>query len=374
VLSANGGVEGMGHMRCVGRRVGVVVAVTLGLVLAACDGDAPAGEPAVTVGAPATTDLDGQSAVSEATAASAPADPTITSAEPVPTTDPAVREVEHALGTTEVPAQPERVVVLDSGTALPVLLSLGVDVVAAPLPDDRVATSLLPAEDLAGVESIGFPEISFERLAAVQPDVVVGLGDQYADRYAELSRIAPTVIVENDLLDWKATTIGLGEAMGLDVEVAAAVADWEADAAMLRSDLGDAVTTEVSVVRALGDRVRIHTRFHFAGQIIDEVGLARPSSQRTEDEGERLIELSLEEIERIDGDVLYVYGAGDFGTVGGDGQLDANVAALQASPLWDTLDVAVTGRVYAVDFLAWQQGGLPAAEIVLDDLRRTLLS
>jgi len=360
-------------MRCVGRRFGVAVVATLGLLLAACSDDAPADEPAATVEAPAATEPDGQSAANQGTVTSPPAETAITSAEPVPTTDPAVREVEHAFGTTVVPEQPERVAVLDSGTALPVLLSFGVDVVAAPLPDDRFETSLLSAEDLVRIESIGFPEISLERLAAVQPDLIVGLGDLYADRYAELLQIAPTVIVENDVLDWKATTIGLGEAMGLDVEVATAVADWEADAAGLRSDLGDAVTTEVSVVRALGDRVRIHTRFHFAGQIIDEVGLERPSSQRTEDEGERLIELSLEEIERIDGDVLYVYGAGDFGTVGADGQLDANVAVLQASPLWDTLDVAVTGRVYAVNPLAWQQGGLPAAGIVLDDLRRTLL-
>ncbi len=334
----------------------LLVAITI--TLAACGDD---GEPAVPASADRATVADGggDGAIGDDAASGDEAD---RSAEP------AMRTVEHALGVTEVPVEPQRIVVMDPGTILPTFVALGIPVVAAPLPDEPFPTALLSEEDLAGIASVGLPELSFELVAAAEPDLIIGFDLGLVDDYDTLSAIAPTVAVELDLNDWRTTAERIAGATGPDAEVAMAdaLAAYDARVADLRAALGDAVDREVSVVRALGQNVRIHTRFHFAGQVIDEVGFPRPEAQRTDDPEIRQIQISLEELDLIDGDVLFIFGAGRLGSLGG-GEVDETVQAVLDHPLFPGLDVA-TGDVVVVDPLGWQQGGLPAANLILDDI------
>jgi iron complex transport system substrate-binding protein len=281
------------------------------------------------------------------------------------------RRVEHALGTTDVPADPRRVVALDAGTVLPLLLELGVTVIGAPLPDDIGSTVLLSGDELAGVESMGFPEPSLERVAAARPDMIVGLARTAGDVHGELSRIAPTVLVEDAPSDWRAQSARIADAVNRTEAFEAALAAFDTEVEALRADIGDRRGMTVSVVRALADHVRIHTQHHFAGQVIDEVGLARPEGHRSDDPSVRQVELSLEELSQVDADVIYVFGAGAQGSAGDD--VDANLRGLQASPLWAQLGAVQRDAVHVVDPLVWQQGGLPAARLIVADLRSTLL-
>ncbi|MFP4512124.1 MAG: ABC transporter substrate-binding protein [Acidimicrobiales bacterium] len=234
-----------------------------------------------------------------------------------PPAGPDVRVVAHAKGETEAPADPQRVVALDGGTTLPTLLDLGVPVVGAAIPDDGVDTALFAPGELDGIEPIGFPEPNLEAVAAARPDLIVGLDTaSVTDLYDELSQIAPTVVVSSAVEDWKAQATGLADAVGDGTAVVEDLAAYEADVRALAADLGDPATIEVSVIRALGDRVRIHTRFHFAGQVIDEVGLSRPVDQRTDDPATRQIELSPEQLSLADADAIYLYAAGSQGSAG----------------------------------------------------------
>lgn len=282
---------------------------------------------------------------------------------------PATRTVEHRLGVSEVPADPQRIVVMDPGTILPTFVALGIPVVAAPLPDEPFPTALLSEDDLAGIASVGLPEVSFELVAAADPDLIIGFDVSMADAYDTLSQIAPTVGVEADLNDWRTTAERIAEAAGLDAEVAmaGALADYDDRVTALRASLGDAIDREVSIVRALGQNVRIHTRFHFAGQVLDEIGFPRPEAQRTDDPEIRQIQISLEELDLIDADVLFIFGAGRFGSLGGD-EVDETVQEVLDHPLFPDLDVAASDAVVVVDPLGWQQGGLPAANLILDDI------
>lgn len=295
---------------------------------------------------------------------------------PTPTTvsEPAVttRTVEHDLGATEVPILPSRIVVLNAGTILPVLQSLGVDVIGAPLPPNSEVTVLMSADDLIGVTSIGFPEISIEQIVLLEPDLILGFSNEDTEIYDQLSSIAPTVLVEFNLLDWKDTTQTLADVVGATEQAEEAIAQYEADVADLQAALGNPSAIEVSAVRVFATQLRLHTKYHFAGQVIDEVGLTRPPAQRTDDPSERAIRISLEQLELVDADVLFVFGAGSTGSAGAD--VDESLISLQEHPLWTTLEVAQSGRVHIVDPLAWQQGGLPAAQLILADLRDALLN
>ncbi|MEM7141685.1 MAG: iron-siderophore ABC transporter substrate-binding protein [Actinomycetota bacterium] len=359
----------------------VSLSLLLALVASACgdDGD-EADAPETPVDATTTEAPDGDNAAAgddqdvddtdgDDTGGDETADTTTTTEAP-----PETRLVEHALGTTEVPYAPQRLVVVNAGTILPTLIELGLQdiIVGAPLPDeDELPTSLVTAEEIADITSVGWPESNFELTAAVEPDMIIGFDQGMEDVYDEFSAIAPTVAVASDLNDWKFTAQEIADAIGRGDEMQAALAAYEERAAALRDALGDDIDTEVSVIRAIGANIRLHTKYHFAGQVLDDVGLARPDTQQTDDPSERYIQVSLEEMQRADADVMYIFGAGTFGSAG-DG-LNEAIRAVQEHPLYPTLRVAQNDTLYVVDPLGWQQGGLPAALLILDDLERTLL-
>jgi ABC-type Fe3+-hydroxamate transport system substrate-binding protein len=81
------------------------------------------------------------------------------------------------------------------------------------------------------------------------------------------------------------------------------------------------------------------------------------------------VELSLEQLPRVDADVVYLFEEEIRGSAGGD--VDENLRNLEGSPLWAGLDAVE--REAVVDPLVWQQGGLPSARRILADLRSTLL-
>ncbi|NQY55997.1 MAG: hypothetical protein HRT86_05820, partial [Ilumatobacteraceae bacterium] len=79
---------------------------------------------------------------------------------------------------------------------------------------------------------------------------------------------------------------------------------------------------------------------------------------------------SCEQLELADGDIVFVFGAGSVGSAG-EG-IDDSVQAIVDSPLSPTLRIASNGGITVVDPPAWQQGGLPAALFILDDVEETL--
>ena len=141
--------------------------------------------------------------------------------------------IEHALGTTEIPAQPDRVVVVGWGST-DVLFALGVTPVAVPKGDygasadgtypwweghfDAATTELQPSAD-AG-------QVPFEAIAAARPDLVVAVQSGItADDYAKLEQIAPTVAYPEAAwkTTWQDQTTIIGKAVGKQAEAEALV-------------------------------------------------------------------------------------------------------------------------------------------------------
>src|SRR3546814_5080714 len=107
------------------------------------------------------------------------------------------------MGSTEVPAEPERVVVLDS-SFLDASLALGVTPVAA---TEAIAGSGMPAylgDAVADMEVVGLiEEPNLEAIAAQRPDLILGAKVRHEALYEELSGIAPTVFTESSGTNWK---------------------------------------------------------------------------------------------------------------------------------------------------------------------------
>ncbi|MGH3565652.1 MAG: ABC transporter substrate-binding protein [Pseudonocardia sp.] len=115
------------------------------------------------------------------------------------------RPITHAMGTTTVPTDPQRVVVLDI-QELDVALSLGVipvgatrTTVAEALPSFLAGKA--PAAKIVTVGTIAEPNL--EAIAALQPDLILSSKFRHEDIYPQLSAIAPTVFAERTGDAWK---------------------------------------------------------------------------------------------------------------------------------------------------------------------------
>lgn len=137
------------------------------------------------------------------------------------TTEAETVTVTHELGETEVPKNPEKVVVFDFGI-LDTLDQLGVESVAG-VAQGNIPTYLEQYEDTEKYENIGtLKEADFEAIHAMDPDLIIISGRQ-AEMYNEFSDIAPTIHLGVDTTDYmNSFTTNMetvGEIFGKEAEV-----------------------------------------------------------------------------------------------------------------------------------------------------------
>ncbi|ANY05363.1 iron-siderophore ABC transporter substrate-binding protein [Pseudonocardia sp. HH130630-07] len=149
--------------------------------------------------------------------------------------------VDHVYGTTEIPAAPVRVVTLGLSDQDP-LLALGVRPVAVsqwygdypsatwPWAQDELGDAR-PVVLNGGVRNEEAPPL--EELAALRPDLILSLyNGTTAEQYAQLSRIAPTVVPDqqfgNFTITWQEATRATGEALGREQQALDLVRQVEA--------------------------------------------------------------------------------------------------------------------------------------------------
>ena len=273
------------------------------------------------------------------------------------------RTVKHAMGSTEIPARPERVVVLDTGE-LDSALSLGVTPVGAVTTD--VASGFLSylAEDASGVEEVGtIGEPNLEAIAALKPDLILSNKVRHEELYDTLSGIAPTVFAEKVGAVWKDNLELAAEALGLDEQAASALEEYEQQAADVGEAIGDPAGMTVSAVRFVEGSIRVYTPASFIGTVLADIGLDQLSLPTAE--VPTFAELSPEELTRADADIV-LYSS--YGPVEESGE----TAAL-AGPLWPRLAAVEADRAFAVEDDVFFTGiGLTAATLMIEDLREEL--
>ena len=109
-----------------------------------------------------------------------------------PTTSAQTRIVDSAMGPVAVPVAPRRVVVL-TNEALEAMIQLGIQPVGSVVAgtDVQWLPHLEPYMD--GIVPIGTEsQVNLELVAALRPDVIIGVRARHESIYPHLSRIAPT--------------------------------------------------------------------------------------------------------------------------------------------------------------------------------------
>jgi iron complex transport system substrate-binding protein len=275
------------------------------------------------------------------------------------------RVVKHAMGETEVPAAPQRIVVLD-GPPLDACFLFGIVPVGGTTGE---ADAPWPAylgeatKDMVNVGSISEPNL--ERIVELQPDLIISLKVRHEEIYPQLSAIAPTVFSEATAKGWRDSFIVFANALNRNEEVAAVVSAFDDRCAEIATQLGDALDeTSVSIVRVLGEEIRSYQAGSFSGSVMEVIGLPRPEAQTNPDES--WIALSAEQFQTVDASAMFITSWGD--------QAAADFSALAENPLWGTLEVVRNNRVYFVPDEYWMTAiGYLAAGLILDDVTAYLI-
>ncbi|MEV4756600.1 iron-siderophore ABC transporter substrate-binding protein [Micromonospora sp. NPDC049559] len=278
------------------------------------------------------------------------------------------RTITHAMGTTEVPAEPKRVVVLDTDK-IDTAITLGVVPVGAAQASETEGLPKYLGEQAAGIKSVGtLSEPDLEAITALKPDLILGSKFRQEKFYDELSKIAPTVFTEKVGITWKENFLLDGTALGKEQQARDLLAAYEKRAKEVGTKIGDPGTKKISIVRFRPGEIRVYGPQSFSGIVLGDVGLGRPTRQQLADKQDRRFDkVSPERIAEVDGDVIFVSA---FGQKAADEQ-----AKVTAGGLWQNLGAVKAGKTYPVADEIWMTGiGVTAANKILDDLQKYLVT
>ncbi|UJF36076.1 ABC transporter substrate-binding protein [Paenibacillus hexagrammi] len=282
------------------------------------------------------------------------------SSAPVSADNQLVRSVKHAMGTTEIKGTPKRVVTLFQG-ATDASLALHVKPVGAVEAWIEQPWYNYIRAQMDGVTNLGSEnQPDLEKLVALQPDLIIGSKTRDEKIYDQLSAIAPTVMLE-EVHIWKDTLHVSAEAMNKQEEEKQFLSEWDRKAADFKAKMGDKLKQEAGIVDFRVDHARI-VYTGFSALVLQELGVARPASQRGTEWGVQLT--SKENIPQMDADIIF----DQTSTTRNDGRLDLRKAWTE-HPLWKQLKAVKNKQVFEVDTAVWNNGSGPLAAMeMVDDL------
>lgn len=275
------------------------------------------------------------------------------------------RMVQHALGETCVPNQPQRLVALDVPT-LGNALALGVKPIASIVYFDDTPPYL--TKHLESIENLGRAEQpNLEKIVKLNPDLIIGVKYSTELVYPQLSQIAPTVVGNWDgYPSWQNHFDFVAEVLNKTEEAKQVWTQYHQRIDALKAALGNRLQDlEISFVHICCGTIDIDLKNSFNGSILADVGVRRPPAQAVPITG-GITSLSEERLMDIDGDILFVATNGE--------ESSQKLTALKQNPLWKNLRAVQNDRVYAVNYPTWRGGNPLAADAVIDDLFKYLVN
>ena len=298
------------------------------------------------------------------------------------------REVEGAYGPIEIPVDPQRIaadlMTVDYLTALGYDTSKIVTVFDAGFfeaDDDHYLHDFFDDNDVVDVGAQY--EINMEALAAAKPDLILVPFDQVdqVPQLEELRDVAPLLAVPTSkpgddpevryggtasFQNWRSTLRAYGTLLDLEDEAEAYITETEGQLAALAEEHGDLIRSITATeAKSSPDYLAINalstarTSGVLGTILMSELGFVAPPSQADVAPDEYgTIELSVENTNLVDGDLLFL-------------EVREDSKRHEDSPLWAGLSVVESGGVVIVGN-HWEFGGAVAARQVIADIDAAL--
>jgi iron complex transport system substrate-binding protein len=255
--------------------------------------------------------------------------------------------LEHKYGETVLDEVPERVVSVGF-TDQDFLLALEVVPVGIRdwYGDQPFATWPWAQEALGDAEPEVLPAdaLSYEAIAALRPDLIVGVSSgMTAEEYATLSAIAPTLAQSDEFVDygvpWQEATRAIGQAVGKADEAEALVTEVEELFAEARAEHPEfeGASGVVAFVMA-ADEVGGYAEEDTRSRVLEDLGFEVPAEIDELAGDSFYASFSAENIDRLDADLVAWVAA-----------TDDVIAQIEASPLRSGLRAVEEGREVFLD-------------------------
>lgn len=256
------------------------------------------------------------------------------------------RTVRHAMGESDVPTAPERIVALTGQMDLDALLALGLQPIAAGanFENDREVNPWSAGDLQGGAEVFKYrPEPNVEQIAAFEPDLILGHEGWLEPVYDKLSEVAPTVVTgydggpEGEDAMWRGPMRVVARAVGREGKAEEILSRIDARMEEASGRLEGLEDLEVSVFSALEGYQAYYTPVSYPGYVLERLGLGRPAAQKkipTDAADPQQIEFSDERLDILRGDVAFCTSFGE------DDYLDD----WETKPLFRSLGVAQNDR------------------------------
>jgi len=271
--------------------------------------------------------------------------------------------IEHKFGATEIPEEPERIVTVGL-TDQDALLALGIVPVGTTEWFGDYPGAIWPwAQD--ELEALGgeLPEvvgdaqaIQFERIAALQPDLILALFSGITEEeYELLAQIAPTAAPPGDYADygipWQELTRIVGRAVGQPAEAEALIEGVEEKFAQVRADHPE-FQGATSIVATPYQGIWIYGPQDLRGRLLTQLGFELPEGITEITGAEFGGNLSMERADLLDVDVIIWLDPED-----AEGEL--------GGPVYQSLPVHTEGREVMIDSYNDPLGGATSFVSVL---------
>lgn len=277
--------------------------------------------------------------------------------------------IPHKFGETTISEKPVRVLSLGYTDHDPII-ALGVTPIAVRhwYGDEEEQIRPWARAMMTGAEPdvLNMPELNFEAIIALQPDVIIALYSGInAEEYDTLSKIAPTVAQSDAYVDyglpWQEQTLTVGQVLGKTAEAQQLVSDTEARFAEVRQRYPEFVGKKAVIAMPKNEG-----EFYFSGvqhermRFLTDIGFALPQ-ELDEIAGDSFFgTISAERFDLFDNDILL--------WLGGSSEMHE---AIRELPLYQQLQVVKDSRDIFLDkhvAAALSYGSVLSLPLVFDAL------
>ena len=287
---------------------------------------------------------------------------------PISTSSESCRLVGHEMGETEVCGQPQKVVAL-TPHILDSMLALGVQPAAyAETVNRKIQTYDNPNQQIPYIGkwittkpvALGSRDApSLERLALLQPDLILGENWSAEDKYPLLTKIAPTLLFSdnhqaNKPQSWQQDIEGIAKALDREDRVAELFAAYEEQIAQARAALQPVRQTYSRVFLINSDLSTYVASMpeSTTGRLLTEIGFEIVQPEGIQGD----TEISFEIVPKVETDIIIVLSSLDrqldlFNSP--DDLQDTLQKRWSENPLLNSMSVFQQGRVYFVNYQLW---------------------
>ncbi|WP_186323369.1 ABC transporter substrate-binding protein [Paenibacillus xylanexedens] len=255
----------------------------------------------------------------------------------------------------EIPTHPQRVIYL--GSTLEDLLAMKIPVVGANLVN---VNNIFSEGLLTDIQDVGNPG-DLEKIASLQPDLILNGYSQDAERNTALSKIAPTIPF-NSALPYKERVQELGTIFSKQDEAEQWISKFDSETQAMWDQIKLTEAETATVFLQLGKQLYVMGNRSLGAVLYQEHGFAVPRAveENIISQNYTFIELSEELLPEYAGDHLFVL-------TQDNNESKTESDDLQKSPLWKNLPAVKAGHVYTAS-ADWNTDNLLALEQLLKEL------